>query len=97
MEAAKQNDKYKILPQYSCLVLSPANLWQQDVQQFAQDKSLLSTIFNHQDLQKGKSSLAEMLFGMQLKDTGIKRYPLRTRQRILQYAVTLFYKEYNKE
>lgn len=36
-----------------------------------------------------------MLFGMQLPDTGIKRYPLRNRQRILQYAVTLFLGEYD--
>jgi hypothetical protein len=42
-----------------------------------------------QNLQKGKVSLAEILFGMHMKDTGIKRYPLRTRQRVLQYAVTL--------
>lgn len=36
-----------------------------------------------------------MLFGMQLKNTGIKRYPVRTRQRLIQYAVTLFYKKYD--
>lgn len=35
-----------VLPEYSCLVLSPANLWQQDVQRFAEDSSLLTTIFN---------------------------------------------------
>lgn len=45
VEAATSDD---VFPQYSCLVLSPANFWQQDVQQFAQDKSLLSTIFAHQ-------------------------------------------------
>lgn len=42
-----------------------------------------------QNLQKGKISLAEILFGMHMKDTGIKRYPLRTRRRVLQYAITL--------
>ncbi|KAB0798454.1 hypothetical protein PPYR_09447 [Photinus pyralis] len=85
-----------VLPQYSCLVLSPANLWHQDAQQFAQDSSILNTVFNHQNLQKGKTSVAEMLFGMHLSDTGIKRYPFRNRQRILQYAITLFFKEYDQ-
>lgn len=30
-----------------------------------------------------------MLLGMQLRDTGIKRYPIRVRPRIIQYAITL--------
>lgn len=30
-----------------------------------------------------------MLFGMQLRDSGIKRYPIRIRPRIIQYAITL--------
>ncbi|CAG2057192.1 unnamed protein product [Timema podura] len=42
-------------------------------------------------------SLAEILFGLNMKDTGIKRYPLSTRQRILQYAITIFLKEYDIE
>ncbi|GLH11360.1 F-box/WD repeat-containing protein 7 [Gryllus bimaculatus] len=50
---------------------------------------------SYQNLQKGKISLAEMLFGMNMKDTGIKRYPLRTRQRVLQFAVTIVFKEYD--
>ncbi|KAF5297711.1 hypothetical protein FQA39_LY12042 [Lamprigera yunnana] len=95
VEAVKKiNDvKNDILPQYSCLVLSPASFWRQDVQQFTQDSSILNTVFDHQNIQKGKTSVAEMLFGMHLSDTGMKRYPLRNRQRILQYAITLFLKE----
>ncbi|XP_044750724.1 sterol regulatory element-binding protein cleavage-activating protein isoform X2 [Coccinella septempunctata] len=85
-----------ILPQYSCLVLSPANIWHQDVEQFAKDDSLLSTIFRHQNFQRGKTSIAEIAFGMHMVDTGIKRYPFRNRQRIIQFAVTLFLKEYDK-
>lgn len=30
-----------------------------------------------------------MLFGMQLRDSGVKRYPIRIRPRIIQYAITL--------
>nr|CAI5846666.1 unnamed protein product [Callosobruchus analis] len=96
IEASRsRHDRSNILPQYNCLVLSPANLWRQDVLQFSQDNSILTTIFNHHSIQKGKTSIAEMLFGMHLFDTGIKRYPIRNRQRIIQYAVTLFFKEYD--
>ncbi|XP_018574713.1 sterol regulatory element-binding protein cleavage-activating protein [Anoplophora glabripennis] len=97
IKISNKNDRQNVLPQYSCLVLSPANLWQQDVQRFSQDNSILTTIFNHHSFQKSKTSIAEMLFGMHLFDTGIKRYPIRNRQRIIQYAVTLFFKEYDQE
>lgn len=50
-----------------------------------------------QNLQRGKISLAEVMFGMNLKETGVKRYPARVRQRILQYAVTMYLKEYDQE
>lgn len=50
-----------------------------------------------QNFQKGKISLAEIMFGMNLKETGIKRYPIRIRQRILQYAVTIYLREYDHE
>lgn len=42
-----------------------------------------------QNLQKSKVSTSEMLFGMQLRDSGVKRYPIRIRPRIIQYAITL--------
>ncbi|XP_052752618.1 sterol regulatory element-binding protein cleavage-activating protein isoform X2 [Galleria mellonella] len=81
----------RVLPEYSCLLLSPANLWQQNLQAFSLDANIINTIYNYQNLQKGKASIAEMAFGMQMRDTGIKRYPLRARPRVLQYAVTIFY------
>ncbi|XP_076397627.1 SREBP cleavage activating protein isoform X2 [Megachile rotundata] len=37
------------------------------------------------------------MFGMNLKETGIKRYPSRLRQRILQYAVTIYLKDYDPD
>ncbi|KAK9879461.1 hypothetical protein WA026_006532 [Henosepilachna vigintioctopunctata] len=89
-------DYRDILPQYSCLVLSPANLWQQNVELFSRENSIITTIFKQQNYQRGKISIAEMLFGMRLVDTGIKRYPFRNRQRIIQFAVTLFFKEYDQ-
>ncbi|CAH2035548.1 unnamed protein product, partial [Iphiclides podalirius] len=82
-----------VLPEYNCLLLSPANLWQQNLQSFSLDANIVNTIYNYQSLQKGKASIAEMAFGMHLRDTGIKRYPLRARPRVLQYAVTIFYQD----
>ncbi|XP_014474392.1 PREDICTED: sterol regulatory element-binding protein cleavage-activating protein [Dinoponera quadriceps] len=99
IEAVKKRNgkKPEILPEYNCLVLSPANLWQQSIELFSQDTNLINTIFSYQNFQKGKISLAEVMFGMNLKETGAKRYPIRIRQRILQYAVTIYLKEYDHE
>lgn len=50
---------------------------------------IFNFFFFFQNLQKGKVSIAEMLFGMTLRDSGVKRYPIRVRPRIIQYAITL--------
>ncbi|XP_077302118.1 SREBP cleavage activating protein isoform X2 [Arctopsyche grandis] len=84
-----------VLPEYSCLLLSPANLWQQNVHRFVSDANIVSTVFSYQNSLKSKVSLAEMVFGMHIKETGIKRYPLRARPRALQYAVTIFFHRLN--
>ncbi|CAK9826490.1 Sterol regulatory element-binding protein cleavage-activating protein [Anthophora retusa] len=99
VEAVKKRNgkKSEVLPEYNCLVLSPANLWQRSIELYAQDTNLINTIYSYQNLQKGKISLAEIMFGMNLKETGIKRYPIRLRQRILQYAVTIYLKDYDPE
>ncbi|XP_043261017.1 sterol regulatory element-binding protein cleavage-activating protein [Colletes gigas] len=99
IEAVKKRNgkKPEVLPEYNCLVLSPANLWQRSIELYAQDTNLINTIYSYQNLQKGKISLAEIMFGMNLKETGIKRYPIRLRQRILQYAVTIYLKDYDSE
>ncbi|KZC08783.1 Sterol regulatory element-binding protein cleavage-activating protein [Dufourea novaeangliae] len=99
IEAVKKRNgkKPEVLPEYNCLVLSPANLWQRSIELYSQDTNLINTIYSYQNLQKGKISLAEIMFGMNLKETGIKRYPIRLRQRILQYAVTIYFKDYDLE
>lgn len=43
---SKTSDLPTLMPQYSCLVLSPANFWHQDVNEFSQDSTILTTIFN---------------------------------------------------
>ena len=48
-------DKYKhnqimakMLPDYGCLMLSPANLWERDLRSFQMDANVISTVFNFQ-------------------------------------------------
>lgn len=117
VENVKRGSKELLFPEYNCLVLSPINFWQQNLQIFNKDVNLLNTIFHYQvcifnlnfkviyiiihynilfyfqNLQKTKVSIAEMLLGMKVRDTGFKRYPIRVRPRIIQYAVTLVLRE----
>ncbi|XP_058065673.1 sterol regulatory element-binding protein cleavage-activating protein [Anopheles bellator] len=95
VENVKRSSQQTLFPEYNCLVLSPANLWQQNIQSFNKDNNLLNTIFVNHNLQKSKVSTAEMLFGIPLRDTGVKRYPMRVRPRTIQYAVTLILRENN--
>lgn len=80
--------KSSSLPQYNCLLVSPANFWGQDPMQFYNDVSLAATVYAQYGTQLGKAPLSELLFGMGLREAGMKRYPLRNRQRVLQFAVT---------
>uniref|UniRef100_A0A182N3C3 Sterol regulatory element-binding protein cleavage-activating protein n=1 Tax=Anopheles dirus TaxID=7168 RepID=A0A182N3C3_9DIPT len=95
VENVKRSSQQALFPEYNCLMLSPANLWQQNIQNFNKDSNLLNTVFVNHNLQKSKVSNAEMLFGIPLRDTGVKRYPMRVRPRIIQYAVTLILRENN--
>lgn len=44
----KNNKMSSILPEYNCLLLSPANLWQQDFNKFQLDSNLINTVYNYQ-------------------------------------------------
>lgn len=97
VEAVKKmnSKRLSVLPEYNCLILSPANFWQQSIDAFNRDTNLIETVFSYEDFKKGKISTIEMMFGMNLKETGMKRHPLRVRSRVIQYAVTLFLKKYD--
>lgn len=41
-----------------------------------------------------KISIPDIIFGMPLKETGIKRYSVHPRQRVIQFAVTIFMKRF---
>lgn len=45
VENVKRASQQMLFPEYNCLLLSPANLWQQNVQSFNKDNSLLNTVF----------------------------------------------------
>ncbi|XP_070211949.1 sterol regulatory element-binding protein cleavage-activating protein-like isoform X2 [Littorina saxatilis] len=87
-----------LLPQYSCLVVSPANLWFRDSKRFNKDGEIVTTIFS----QYGQSALTpptikDLLFGVAWKDVGITRYFIRNRQRVITFAVTVVLKKYDEK
>ena len=45
-----------ILPDYGCMILSPANLWARDSESFQMDPNLIATVFNYQRSREGNSS-----------------------------------------
>ncbi|XP_075164889.1 SREBP cleavage activating protein [Haematobia irritans] len=97
VDNVKRTQNEQIFPEYDCLMLSPANVWGQSIQNFTNDANILNTIFQYHNLQKSKVSTAEMLFGLPMQDTGFKRYPLRARSRIIQFALTLILKQNDRE
>ncbi|XP_050523788.1 sterol regulatory element-binding protein cleavage-activating protein isoform X2 [Daktulosphaira vitifoliae] len=88
------NSDVKILPEYNCLIVSPSNLWYQDPEKFRADSNLIKTIFTFQRPSNVKISIPEIIFGMPLKETGIKRYSVHPRQRVVQFAITIFMKRF---
>ncbi|XP_060850773.1 sterol regulatory element-binding protein cleavage-activating protein isoform X2 [Rhopalosiphum padi] len=87
------NSDVKALPEFSCLLVSPTNLWHQDLEEFRTDNSIEKTIFTYQSPSHIKISIPELLFGMPLKETGIRRYSVHPRQRVVQFAITIFMKQ----
>ncbi|CAG2162507.1 unnamed protein product [Oppiella nova] len=90
---AKMVDKQSasFLPMYSCLALSPANIWQNDINNFLMDSTIVKTMYSIKDLASPHSSgsLRDILFGIPWMETGIKRLYVRTRQRTITFAITL--------
>lgn len=86
------------LPQYSCLLISPANVWQNDLNKFLQDATIIKTLYSIKDIASldSSGSLREVLFGLPWMETGIKRMYVRTRQRTITYSLTLLLSKYDK-
>ena len=47
VDNVKRTQNEQIFPEYDCLVLSPANLWGQNIQNFSGDINILNTIFQY--------------------------------------------------
>ena len=43
-----------------------------------------------------RSSVADLMFGMRQRDTGLTKYPVRNRQRVITFAATLVLKRNNE-
>ena len=69
----------QLLPDYGCLILSPANIWGKDPTTFQEDGNVMSTVFGFQKSREGHSSLADVMFGLRQRDTGMTNYPVRNR------------------
>ncbi|TRY79121.1 hypothetical protein TCAL_05977 [Tigriopus californicus] len=93
----KSSSAVNVLPEYGCLAISPANVWRKDPSAFQMDANIVATVFNYQRSREGHSSLADLMFGMRQRDTGLTQYPMRNRQRVLTYAVTLALKNYDSK
>ncbi|XP_054168861.1 sterol regulatory element-binding protein cleavage-activating protein-like [Oppia nitens] len=99
---AKMVDKQSatFLPTFSCLVLSPSNIWQNDINKFLMDPTIIKTMYSVKDLtshSSGSGSLRDILFGIPWMETGIKRLYVRTRQRTITYAITLVLSKHSQQ
>ena len=93
----KDQSAYAYMPKYSCLALSPANLWRNDIERFLRDPVIIESMFDIKDTSSLESgSLKELLFGLPWIQTGIRKLYVRTRQRTINYAITLVFKRYDE-
>ncbi|KAL3831431.1 hypothetical protein ACJMK2_023182 [Sinanodonta woodiana] len=96
MEKVK-NKHLDLLPQYSCLTLSPANLWHGNKQKFLQDKEILKTVHKrYSQALEVPPTVKDFLFGVPWKETGISRYFIRNKQRTITFAITYVLKAYDQ-
>jgi hypothetical protein len=86
-----------LLPEFSCIILSPANLWKLDENTFRNDAQFLDTIFSFKNpVVEVRSSMADILYGVPLKISGLKKFPVKTRSRVLTYAITILLKTHSE-
>ena len=86
-----------LLPDYGCLILSPANIWRRDPTSYQEDATIVDTVFNFQRSREGHSSLADLMFGLRQRDTGLTKYPVNNRQRTITYSVTIVLRQHKPQ
>ncbi|KAK0057373.1 sterol regulatory element-binding protein cleavage-activating protein-like isoform X1 [Biomphalaria pfeifferi] len=95
-EPLKARHLQGLLPDYSCLLISPANFWNQDITKYNKDPDILKTMYRKfGQVVESPPSTKDLLFGLPWSQTGITRYYVRNRQRIISYAVTIVLRKYD--
>ncbi|CAL4090197.1 unnamed protein product, partial [Meganyctiphanes norvegica] len=84
-----------VLPHYNCLMLSPADLWERNINTFLHDTHVLSTVDSLMGHYEGQTNIADILFGVPSHVIGFRKR--RNPKRVITYAVTLALKQYNEE
>lgn len=81
------------LPEHGCLLLSPANFWQNNRDLFNDDPDLIRTIQQHEPKTlQTSATLRDLLFGVPGKQSGVSLY---NRKRIVSYTITLVLRRYD--
>ncbi|GAV02738.1 hypothetical protein RvY_13265 [Ramazzottius varieornatus] len=90
--------KYGFLVEDGCLVISPTNIWDSDIQKFRADSDILGTVFAHEKRTTIDSTpgFKDLAFGVSWSETGIKPQILTAESRSVRFAITVILKEYNK-
>ncbi|XP_060539205.1 sterol regulatory element-binding protein cleavage-activating protein [Pantherophis guttatus] len=82
-----------LLPEHGCLLLSPANFWQNDQEHFGTDPDIIKTIHQHEPKTLQTSATPkDLLFGVPGKYSGVSLY---NRKRVVIYAITLGLRHYD--
>ncbi|KAF6021782.1 SCAP [Bugula neritina] len=88
----------RFLPQFDCLILSPANLWHNQKEVFESDKEILQTVQSSaQNSYEASPRMRDLLFGVPWRESGMSKFFVRNRERTVQYSITIIYKTYNPE
>ncbi|XP_077383194.1 sterol regulatory element-binding protein cleavage-activating protein [Festucalex cinctus] len=82
-----------VLPEHGCLLVSPANYWQNQRELFDADPDPLKTVQKHEP--KGlhtSATLRDLLFGVPGKLTGVTHY---NRKRVVTYTISMALSSYD--
>uniref|UniRef100_UPI00358EEEE0 sterol regulatory element-binding protein cleavage-activating protein isoform X3 n=1 Tax=Myxine glutinosa TaxID=7769 RepID=UPI00358EEEE0 len=86
------------LPEHSCLIVSPANFWQNDLSRFRSDPDIVHTMNQHQTRPfQFSTSLKDLLFGVPPKYGGVSQYYVRERKRVLVFAITIILQAHDSQ
>lgn len=82
-----------LLPEHGCLLLSPANFWQNDRERFHADPDIIATIHQHEPKTlQTSATLKDLLFGVPGKYSGVSLF---ARKRMAAYTITLVFRRYH--